>query len=57
MSKEILVNLSTPDTLIFDPILKYEHKFVYVEYKDNTVGVWDEKTSDGKKILISIGLD
>ena len=45
VSKEILVNLSSPDCMIFDPIIKYEHKHLLVEY-DN-----------GKEILICIGLD
>ena len=45
VSKEILVNLSSPDVMIFDPIIKYEYKHLRVEYKN------------GKKILICIGLD
>jgi len=45
VSKEILVNLSSPDCMIFDPIVKYEHKHLLVEYEN------------GKEILICIGLD
>lgn len=45
VSKEILVNLSSPDVMIFDPIIKYEHKHLCVEYEN------------GKEILICIGLD
>ena len=45
VSKEILVNLSSPDCMIFDPIVKYEHKYLLVEY-DN-----------GIEIRICIGLD
>ena len=45
VSKEILVNLSSPDVMIFDPIIKYEYKHLRVEYEN------------GKEILICIGLD
>ena len=45
VSKEILVNLSSPDVMIFDPIIKYEHKHLRVEFQN------------GKEILICIGLD
>ena len=45
VSKEILVNLSSPDVMIFDPIIKYEYKHLRVEYEN------------GKEIIICIGLD
>lgn len=45
VSKEILVNLSSPDVMIFDPIIKPDHKHLPVEYQN------------GKKIRICIGLD
>lgn len=45
VSKEILVNLSSPDYMIFDPIIKPEYKHLTVEYEN------------GKEIIICIGLD
>ena len=45
VSQNILVNLSSPDIMIFDPILIKEHKHMVVEYPN------------GKKITIMIGLD
>lgn len=45
VSKEILVNLSSPDCMIFDPIIKPEYKHLTVEYEN------------GKEIMICIGLD
>tara|TARA_Y100000817_G_C16818202_1_gene527641 strand:- start:388 stop:624 length:237 start_codon:yes stop_codon:yes gene_type:complete len=45
VSKKILVNLSSPDCMIFDPIIVYEHKHLRVEFPN------------GQEILIMIGLD
>ncbi len=46
VQEKILVNLSTPDVMIFDPVcLPREYKHLEVEY------------SDGTEILIMIGLD
>lgn len=45
VSKEILVNLSSPDCMIFDPFVKPEYKHLTVEYEN------------GKEIMICIGLD
>ena len=44
VKSEVLVNLSTPDVMIFDPVLKPECKHMLFEI-------------DGKEILICIGLD
>ena len=41
---EVLVNLSSPDCMIFDPVVKPEHKHLLFEIC-------------GKDILICIGLD
>ena len=45
VNKSVLVNLSSPDTMIFDPIIIPEYKHITVEYEN------------GKNILIMIGLD
>jgi mitochondrial fission protein ELM1 len=45
VSEKILVNLSSPDVMIFDPIIIPEYKHITVKYKN------------GKNILIMIGLD
>lgn len=45
INKSVLVNLSSPDTMIFDPIIIPEYKHITVEYEN------------GKNILIMIGLD
>ena len=45
VKKSVLVNLSSPDCMIFDPIVIPEYKHITVEY------------SNGKEILIMIGLD
>lgn len=45
VKNKVLVNLSSPDTMIFDPIVIPEYKHITVEY------------SNGKEILIMIGLD
>lgn len=45
VKKSVLVNLSSPDTMIFDAIVIPEYKHITVEY------------SNGKEILIMIGLD
>ena len=44
VQKEVLVNLSTPDIMIFDPKLKNEYKHVMFEIHN-------------RDILICIGLD
>ena len=44
VKREVLMNLSTPDVMIFDPVLKPEYKHMLFEI-------------DGKEILICIGLD
>lgn len=44
VKSEVLVNLSTPDVMIFDPVLKPEYKHMLFKI-------------DGKEILICIGLD
>jgi len=44
VTNEVLVNLSTPDVMIFDPVLKPEYKHMLFEI-------------DMKDILICIGLD
>jgi len=46
VKEKVLVNLSTPDVMMFDPVcLPREYKHLAVEYKDGT------------EILIMIGLD
>lgn len=45
VKKSVLVNLSSPDCMIFDPIVIPEYKHITVEYEN------------GKEILIMIGLD
>lgn len=46
VKEKVLVNLSSPDVMIFDPVcLPREYKHLEVEYKDGT------------EILIMIGLD
>ena len=44
VTKEVLVNLSSPDCMIFDPVIKPEYKHMLFEIH-------------GKYILICIGLD
>ena len=43
--EKVLVNLSSPDTMMLDPVVTPEYKHITVEYEN------------GKKILIMIGLD
>ena len=45
VNKKILVNISTPDVMMFDPVILPEHKYLLIEYKN------------GKEIFICIGLD
>ncbi len=45
VKNKVLVNLSSPDAMIFDPIVIPEYKHITVEYEN------------GKEILIMIGLD
>ena len=45
VNKKILVNLSSPDVMMFDPVVLPEYKHLTIEYKN------------GKEILICIGLD
>ena len=45
VSEKILVNLSSPDVMMFDPVVLPEYKHLTIEYKN------------GKEILICIGLD
>ena len=45
VKEKILVNLSTPDIMMFDPVCFPEYKHLMVEYEN------------GKEILICIGKD
>ena len=45
VNEKILVNLSSPDVMMFDPVVLQEYKHLTIEYKN------------GKEILICIGLD
>ena len=45
VSEKILVNLSSPDVMMFDPVVLPEYKHLTIEYEN------------GKEIIICIGLD